>query len=42
MMIDRYLILASSPSGLEATGLGLSTGPCIAASWYSESTDDSS
>ena len=27
MMIDRYLILASSPSGLEATGLGLSTGP---------------
>ena len=26
MMIDRYLILASSPSGLEATGLGLWTG----------------
>jgi hypothetical protein len=26
MMIDRYLILIFSPSGLEATDLGLSTG----------------
>jgi hypothetical protein len=26
MMIDRYVFLASAPSGLEATGLGLSTG----------------